>query len=285
MNKIDVFGLTGIKIGTTTLPSSVFAAPIRQSLIEQAVSVYRENQRQYTSQTKGRSDVSGGGKKPWKQKGTGRARQGSTRSAQWRGGGIVFGPQAGERRRVKLTKKMRARMLTSILSWLASEGRIVVLDTMQLSTPGTKQLAMALKPIAGESSAMFVDPVRNDNFVKSLRNVPDWEYQHIDALNVMNLLLPKKLVLSQAAIDVLAKRYPLEQSVKKVSDTPASPSVVLAEVAAVKAESKKKAAKVASKRLASPKVSATKKPAAKKTATTKSSVVKKRIVKKTALSK
>ncbi len=203
--EVDVFNMEGQKVKTVELPAKIFDAQINVDLMHQAYTRQMANARLGTHKTKGRSEVSGGGRKPWRQKGTGRARQGSTRSAQWVGGGKVHTPKPRDYEQ-KMPRKMRCAALRSALSVKASESGIVVLDELKLAEPKTKLMAQALNRLVGDASALVLIPhktVSYDEVVRSANNLADAKTLLANYLNIRDLLSYDKVVLPLEALDVL----------------------------------------------------------------------------------
>lgn len=203
--EVDVFNMEGQKVRTVELPATIFEASINVDLMHQAFVRQMANARLGTRSTKGRSDVSGGGKKPWKQKGTGRARQGSTRAAHWVGGGKVHTPKPRDFSQ-SMPRKMRRAALRSALSVKAGEKNVVVIDQMSLSEPKTRLMAQALNTLVGSASALILLPEKNasyDVITRSSNNLPDVKTLMASYLNVRDLLNYEKLVLPLPALDVL----------------------------------------------------------------------------------
>lgn len=204
MGKLQVFDHTGRPAAEVELPDSVFAYPDKGHLVYEAVVNYRANQRQGTAATKTRRDVSGGGKKPWRQKGTGRARVGSTRSPLWRKGGTVFGPQPRDYS-YELPKKARRNALRSVLSSKLADSLILVLSEIELKEPKTKE-AMALLKAFHLDSVLFVDAPENRNLFLAVRNLPRAKAVDVRTLNVYDALNYKWLVFSQRALESTMER-------------------------------------------------------------------------------
>jgi large subunit ribosomal protein L4 len=204
MGKLQVFDRTGHPAAEVELPDSVFAYPEKGHLVYEAVVNYRANQRQGTAATKTRRDVSGGGKKPWRQKGTGRARVGSTRSPLWRKGGTVFGPQPRDYS-YELPKKARRNALRSILSRKLADSLILVLSELEIKEPKTKEAAALLKAFHLDS-VLFVDSPENKNLFLAVRNLPRAKAVDVRTLNVYDALNYKWLVFSQRALESAMER-------------------------------------------------------------------------------
>ncbi len=204
--EVDVLNMNGEKVRTVDLPANIFEAPIKVDLMHQAYVRQMANARLGTHSTKGRSDVAGGGRKPWKQKGTGRARQGSTRAAQWVGGGKVHTPHPRDYS-MDMPRKMRRAALRSALSVKAAEASIVVVDELALSEPKTRLMAQALSRLVGDARALILIPEKNeayDRVVRSTNNLPDAKILLANYLNVRDLLGFDKVIMPLQALDVVA---------------------------------------------------------------------------------
>jgi len=221
MSKLDVFNLKGESVGSVELPQEVFGVTVNQALLAQALHIHRENQRKYTSNAKGRSEVRGGGRKPWRQKGTGRARQGSIRSPQWRGGGVVFGPiSVAGKRGLSLPKKMRKGAMCSALTTAAQADGIMVVDQMLLDKPSTSAMARGIGKMLMGKTALFVGVESTDSFKRSIHNVPSWGFATVNGLGVYQVLSNQVLVLEKSALEALANRVAQNStSSKPKSDT------------------------------------------------------------------
>ncbi len=202
---VDVLNMEGQKVRTVELPAAVFEAPINVNLMHQAFVRQMANARLGTHKTKGRSEVSGGGRKPWRQKGTGRARQGSIRSAQWVGGGKVHTPKPRDYTQ-SMPKKMRQAALRSALSAKAAEQEVVVLDILTLSEVKTRLMVQALDRLIGNSSALIVIPEKNEDYqrvILSTNNLPDAKTVLVNYLNIRDLLGYERLVFPLPVIEKL----------------------------------------------------------------------------------
>jgi len=203
--KVDVLNMEGKKVKQVELPAAIFEAPISVDLMHQAYIRQMANAHLGTHDTKLRGEVRGGGKKPWKQKGTGRARQGSTRAAQWVGGGRIFTPHPRKYTQ-RMPLKMRRAALRSALSAKAADAGIVVVDDFVLAEPKTKLMAQALNRLVGDASALVVIPEKSvsyDVVVRSTNNIPDAKVLMAGYLNIRDILGFDKLVLPLQALDVL----------------------------------------------------------------------------------
>ncbi len=203
--EVDVLNMEGQKVRTVELPAVIFEAPVNDALMHQAYVRQMANARLGTHKTKGRSEVSGGGRKPWRQKGTGRARQGSTRAAQWVGGGKVHTPNPRDYTQ-KMPRKMRRAALRSALSVKAAENSIVVLEELSLSESKTKMMAQCLNNLVGDASALILIPEKNAAFeivTRSAHNLPDTKTLLANYLNIRDLLGYDKIILPIQALDVI----------------------------------------------------------------------------------
>ncbi len=199
MLKTNVYNMSGNVVGEIELPEAVFGVEVNESVVHDAVKNYLANQRQGTQSALTRAEVSGGGRKPWRQKGTGRARQGSTRAPQWTHGGIVFAPKPRSYS-YALNKKSRRLALKSVLSAKAAEQNIVVIDAIRMDAPKTAEFAKFLKAVGADCKTLVVTAAPDTNVVKSGRNIPGCEITFANLINVYDILNAKKLVVDQAAL-------------------------------------------------------------------------------------
>jgi large subunit ribosomal protein L4 len=203
--KVDVLNMEGQKVKTVNLPAKIFEAPINTDLMHQAYVRQMANARLGTHKTKSRGEVSGGGRKPWRQKGTGRARQGSIRSPQWVGGGKVHTPRPRDYSQ-KMPRKMRRAALRSALSVKASDQAILVLDDFVLSELKTSQMAQVVGNLVGESSVLVIFPEKNENYdlvAKAANNIPDLKLLIANYMNIRDLLGFDKVIIQKDALDVI----------------------------------------------------------------------------------
>ena len=206
MSKVKVLNLAGEKVGEIKLSDAVFGAEVNEAVLHQVVKTYLANQRQGTQSALTRAEVSGGGAKPWRQKGTGRARQGSIRAPQWIHGGVVFAPKPRDYR-ISLNKKVKKVAMVSALSAKAAAGEIVVVDNFDLDEIKTKTVATALKAIGAADKALVVTNGVNKNLVVSIRNMEKAAASNTDVLNVYEVLNCKTLVMTKDAVKKLAEVY------------------------------------------------------------------------------
>ena len=199
MLKTNVYDMSGKLVGEIELSEAVFGVTPNESVVHDVVKNHLASLRQGTQSALTRAEVSGGGRKPWKQKGTGRARQGSTRAPQWTHGGIAFAPKPRDYG-YTLNKKSRRLALKSVLSAKAAEESIIVIDSIKMETPKTKDFAKFLAAVGAEDKALVVTAAADENVVKSGRNIPGCEITFANLINVYDVLNAKKLVVDQAAL-------------------------------------------------------------------------------------
>ena len=203
--KVDVLDLKGKKVREVELPANVFEAPVNVDLMHQAYTRQMANARLGTHETKVRSEVRGGGRKPWKQKGTGRARQGSTNAAQWVGGGRIHTPHPRSYEQ-RMPKKMRQAALRSVLSTKAAEAGIVVVEDFDIKEPKTRLMAEMLGNLVGASTVLVLMPVKDhnyDNVMRSADNIESAKILLASYLNVRDVLNFDKVILPLKTIDAL----------------------------------------------------------------------------------
>ncbi|CAM3935808.1 50S ribosomal protein L4 [Mesobacillus zeae] len=200
MPKVALFNQAGSQVGEIELNDSVFGIEPNSHVLFDAVIMQRASLRQGTHKTKIRSEVAGGGRKPWRQKGTGRARQGSIRSPQWRGGGTVFGPTPRSYS-YKLPKKVRRLAIKSALSTKVLDENIIVLENLAFETPKTKEFANVLKGLSVDTKALIVTAGTEENVALSARNIPGITFVPADGINVLDVLNHDKLIMTKAAVE------------------------------------------------------------------------------------
>lgn len=200
MTKVSVLSQTGASVGEIELNDTIFGIEPNEAVLFDAVIAQRASLRQGNHKVKNRSEVAGGGRKPWRQKGTGRARQGSIRSPQWRGGGIVFGPTPRSYS-IKLPKKVRRLALKSALSTKVGEQNFLVLDALTFAAPKTKEFTQVLKALSIEKKALFVTADLDENVALSARNIPGVTVVTANGINVLDLLGHEKIVFTKAAVE------------------------------------------------------------------------------------
>lgn len=204
MPTVDVYNQNREKVEELSLSDEVFAAPVREDLMHAVVRYQLAKKRQGTHKVKGRAEVRGGGAKPWRQKGTGRARQGTIRAPQWRGGGIVHGPTPRSHA-FKLNKKVRRAALRAALSHRIAEGSIVVLDDLQLESIKTKHVVKLLEKFELQD-ALLVMPEKDQKVFLSARNLPNVTFLPVQGVNVRDVLHRGTIVMTKAAAEALTQR-------------------------------------------------------------------------------
>ena len=206
MPNVKVFNMAGQEVGTMVLADSVFGAEINAAVLHAAVRAYLLNQRQGTQSTLTRAEVSGGGRKPWRQKGTGRARQGSTRSPQWTHGGIALGPKPRSYR-TDMNKKTKRVALFSALSAKVAEGKLIIVDDITCTEYKTKTMVNMLKALGVDNRALVVLDAVNPYTVKSCANIERVETTLATTINVYEILKADKMVITAAAVKKLEEVY------------------------------------------------------------------------------
>ncbi|SFB61320.1 large subunit ribosomal protein L4 [Cohnella sp. OV330] len=199
MPKVSVYNVSGSAVGEIELSDLIFGVNPHAAVMHSAVVLQQAAVRQGTHKTKGRSEVRGGGRKPWKQKGTGRARQGSIRSPQWKGGGIVFGPTPRSYG-FKLPRKVRRLAIKSALSSKVIASDIIVLDQLSLATPKTKEFQGILNNLKVGRKALVVTADYENNVALSARNIPGVKFVSANGINVLDVLVHDKLIITKDAV-------------------------------------------------------------------------------------
>ncbi len=211
--KISIYNQKGEEIEKADLPAEVFGVDVNQDLVHQAVVAQMANARKVIAHTKDRSEKRGGGRKPWRQKGTGRARHGSIRSPIWRGGGVTFGPTKERVFSKKINKKMKTKALFMALSSKAKDKKLILLDKIELAEAKTKQMAEIIKDLKEKTkkdlnkSALIILPSSNQDVIRATKNIPKIKIIRADSLNVLDVLTYKHLLLLQGSIKVIEKTY------------------------------------------------------------------------------
>ena len=205
MANVKVYNMSGAEVGTIDLSDDIFGIEASEHAMHMAVVQYLANQRQGTQSAKTRSEVRGGGRKPWRQKGTGRARQGSIRAPQWTGGGVVFAPKPRDYS-FKLNKKFKRLALKSALSTKCQEEKIIVVDELNLSEVKTKEMVKVLANIKAEKALIVMDG-SNKNVMLSARNIPNVKTAGVNTINVYDLLKHDTLVLTKDAVAKIEEVY------------------------------------------------------------------------------
>lgn len=214
MSSIKVFNQEGKEVSELKLNEAIFNLPWNADLVHQAVRVALANKRQILASTKTREEVSGGGRKPWRQKGTGRARHGSIRSPLWKGGGITFGPTSERNFKLKINKKMARKAFLTALSGKVKDNELLVLDELKLSAPKTKEMAKVMANFSQVKNGLLVLPARssggsdkNEDIKRAGRNLPTLNIINMDNLNILDIVKYKYLIFIKDGIEYLSKKY------------------------------------------------------------------------------
>ena len=206
MSNMKVMDMAGKEVGTIELDDSVFGAEVNEAVLHSAVRTYLMNQRQGTQSTLTRSEVSGGGRKPWKQKGTGRARQGSTRSPQWTHGGVVFAPKP-RTYRIAMNRKVKRIALYSALSAKMAGNEIVVVDAITTESYKTKVMVEMLKAVGAEKKTLVVLDENDDMVIRSFANIPGVKTVQANMINVYDILNCNTFLMTKAAAGKIEEVY------------------------------------------------------------------------------
>ena len=206
MLKTNVYDMSGKLVGEIELSEAVFGITPNESVVHDVVKNHLANKRQGTQSALTRAEVSGGGKKPWRQKGTGHARQGSTRAPQWTHGGIVFAPKPRSYSYV-LNKKVKRLAMKSALSAKAAAGEIIVIDSIKMDSIKTKDFRAFLNAVKADGKSLVVTPAKDEIVVKSARNIPGVETSMANLINVYDILKAKYLVLDKEALTVIEEVF------------------------------------------------------------------------------
>ena len=206
MANVSVYNMEGKEVGTIELNDAVFGVKVNEHLVHMAVVQQLANNRQGTQKAKTRSEVSGGGRKPWRQKGTGHARQGSTRSPQWTGGGVVFAPVPRDYS-FKMNKKEKRAALKSALTDKVANGKLVVVDALTFEAPKTKEFAKVMANLNVNEKALVVLNDNDANVVLSAKNIPTVKTSLTNTINVYDIVNAKTLVLTQDAVKTIEEVY------------------------------------------------------------------------------
>ncbi len=208
MSIVKVYNQEGKEVSKLKLNEAIFDLPWNADLVHQAVRIALANQRQVLASTKDRSEVSGGGRKPWRQKGTGRARHGSIRSPLWKGGGVTFGPTKERNFKLKINKKMARKAFLTALSTKAKDSELLVLDDLKLSAPKTKEMAKIMKNFPQvKTSLLVLTGKKDENLKRAGRNLPNLRISNADNLNILDILKYKHLIFTKDGIEYLSKKY------------------------------------------------------------------------------
>ena len=205
MAEVSVLNMEGSEVGKMKLNDAIFGVEINEHLVHQAVVAQLANNRQGTQKAKTRSEVRGGGRKPWRQKGTGHARQGSIRAPQWTGGGVVFAPTPRDYSK-KMNKKEKRIALKSVLTSRVEEGKFIVLDELKFDAPKTKEFAQVLKNLEAEKALVVLND-NDTNVVKSAANIPTVKTASTQTINVYDILKYDTVIVTQDAVKTIEEVY------------------------------------------------------------------------------
>ena len=205
MANVSVYNMEGKEVGSLELNDAVFGVNVNEHLVHMAVVQQLANNRQGTQKAKTRSEVSGGGRKPWRQKGTGHARQGSTRAAQWTGGGVVFAPTPRDYT-FKLNKKEKRAALRSVLTSKVADQKFIVLDELKMDSIKTKEFKAVLENLKVDNALVVMND-KNDNVVLSARNIPNVKTTLTNTLNVYDVLKHKTVIVTKEAVATIEEVY------------------------------------------------------------------------------
>ncbi len=206
MPKVALYNVSGQQVGDIELNDTVFGVEVNQHVLYEVVKNQLANKRQGTQSVKTRAEVRGGGRKPWRQKGTGRARQGSIRAPQWTGGGVVFAPKPRDYS-YTIPKKVRKLAMKSALSSKVEENKIIVLDELNLTQPKTKDMISILKNINSSKKALIVMDDKNDNVVKSANNIQGVQTTLVNTLSVYDILKYDSFIITKDAVKKVEEVY------------------------------------------------------------------------------
>ncbi|HAS92587.1 MAG TPA: 50S ribosomal protein L4 [Sedimentibacter sp.] len=206
MPKVALYDITGSQIGDVELSDDIFGVKVNTHVMYEAVKNYLANQRQGTQSAKTRGEVRGGGRKPWRQKGTGRARQGSIRAPQWIGGGVVFAPKPRDYS-YKLPKKIKRLALKSALSSKVRDNEIIVVDSLVLDKPKTKDMVKILSNLNAGKKTLVVIPERDENVILASRNIPGVKTAYVNTINVYDILNCDSFLITKDAVNKVEEVY------------------------------------------------------------------------------
>ena len=206
--QVSVYNQNGESVGTMDLPDALFDVPMQHDMVHQAIVAQDANSRHAIAHTKGRGEVRGGGKKPWRQKGTGRARHASIRSPIWKSGGVAFGPTKERNFTKKINKKFARKALAMALSSKVRDEELMVLDNMNFDKPKTKLAAAVLKKLIPKSNSILViTPLKDRALDMAMRNLPNTGIIAADSINVRDILAKKHVLMLRDAVSILSKTF------------------------------------------------------------------------------
>ena len=206
MPKVALYDITGSQVGDIELCDAVFGVEVNNHVMYEAVKNYLANQRQGTQSAKTRAEVRGGGKKPWRQKGTGHARQGSIRAPQWKGGGVVFAPKPRDYS-YSIPKKVKRLALKSALSSKVEDKEIIVVDSLELVQPKTKEMVKVLKNLNSAKKTLVVIPERDEAIVRAAANIPGVKTAYVNTINVYDILNCDSFLITKDAVNKVEEVY------------------------------------------------------------------------------
>lgn len=206
MANVKVYDMAGKEVGSMELSDSVFGVEVNKTVLHQAVVAYLANQRQGTQSALTRAEVSGGGAKPWRQKGTGRARQGSTRAPQWTHGGVVFAPKPRDYSK-SVPRKVKRLAMKCALSSKVADGDMIVLDALTFETPKTREMAKVLTAIGATKKTLLVLPGKDETIYRVSNNIPGLEVAFVNTINVLDIMKCDKFVVLKDAVAQIEEVY------------------------------------------------------------------------------
>ncbi|MGI6116660.1 50S ribosomal protein L4 [Luoshenia tenuis] len=206
MPTVSVYNMQGQSVGTIELSDAVFGVEVNAHAVHEVVVAQLANRRQGTQSALTRTEVSGGGKKPWRQKGTGRARQGSTRSPQWRHGGVVFAPKPRDYR-ITVNKKVRRLAMKSALTDKVLNSSFIVVDTLEMAAPKTREMAAILKNLGADKKTLVVTETVNSDVVRASGNIPTVKTTEVGTLNVYDIVNADKAIVTRQAVAQIEEVY------------------------------------------------------------------------------
>jgi large subunit ribosomal protein L4 len=206
MPKVNVYNMLGEQVEEIELSEEIFGVEINQHVVWEVVKNQLANKRQGTQSAKTRAEVRGGGRKPWRQKGTGRARQGSIRSPQWKGGGVVFAPKPRDYS-YHVPKKVRRLALKSVLTSKVQNNEIIVVDEIKFDAPKTKDMANLLNKLNADKKALIVMDTKNENIIRSANNIPNVATALVNTINVYDILKYNSFIITKAAVKKVEEVY------------------------------------------------------------------------------
>lgn len=206
MPKVALYDINGSQVGDIELKDEIFGVEVNNHVMYEAVKNYLANQRQGTQSAKTRAEVRGGGKKPWRQKGTGRARQGSIRSPQWKGGGVIFAPKPRDYS-YSIPKKVKRLALKSALTSKVVDNEIIVLDSFNLEQAKTKEMVKVLSNLKANKKSLIVIPERDENVIRAASNIPGVKTAYVNTINVYDILNCDSFIITKDAVNKVEEVY------------------------------------------------------------------------------